>query len=157
MSESILVVDGHNAMHAWEECAELLRQSSGTSAARARLISELSLIHDASPWKVVVVFDRSKHGEAVQPAEKAANDGGVRVLFADGKRSADGVIESIVARYAADCRMMVASNDRMVLHAALGGGAEALSIAGLLEMIEHQRRNFSEGNRGHFRDCDGRS
>ncbi len=157
MSDSILVVDGHNAMHAWEECAELLRKSSGTFAARARLISELSLLHDASTWKVVVVFDRSKHGEAVQPAEKPANDGGVRVLFADGKRSADGVIENIVAKYAADCRMMVASNDLMVLHAALGGGAEAISITGMLEMIEHERRKFSDRNRGYFRNGDGRS
>lgn len=157
MTESILVVDGHNAMHAWEECAELLRKFSGTSAARARLISELSLFHDVSTWNVVLVFDRKKHGETVQPAEKAANDGGVRVLFASGKRSADGVIETIVAKYASDCRMMVASNDRMVLHAALGGGAEAISIKGMIEMIEHERRNFSERNRGYFRDDDGRS
>jgi len=157
MSDNILVVDGHNAIHAWDECAELLRNSSGTSAARARLVSELSLFHDVSPWKVVVVFDRSRHGEAVQPAGKAANEVGVRVLFADGKRSADGVIESIVAKYAADCRMMVASNDRMVLHAALGGGAEAISITSLIEMIQHERRNFSERSREYFRDGDGRS
>ena len=152
MSENILVVDGHTAMHAWEECVALLRNSRGTSAARARLISELSLFHDASVWQVVVVFDRHPSRGSMDAAEEAKGDGGVRVLYADGKRSADGMIESIVAKYAARCRMMVASNDRMVLHAALGGGAEAISIKGLLEMLDRERHNFDERNRKYLRD-----
>ena len=155
MSERILVVDGHNVMHAWSATKALLASSNGTSTARAHLTSELSLFHDASGWKVLLVFDRASQ-TVNQSADRSSDSDGIKVIFADGKRSADGIIESITAQFAKDCEMLVASNDRAVAAAAMGNGAEVVSARGLRDLIDRHEKQYRERNRGYFRDRDRR-
>jgi len=56
-SEKHLLVDGANILHAWPELRTLLGRER--AAAQARLVNELSAVHDTEGVRVTVVFDGS--------------------------------------------------------------------------------------------------
>lgn len=56
-SEKHLLIDGANILHAWPELRVLLRRER--AAAQARLVNELSALHDSEGVRVTVVFDGS--------------------------------------------------------------------------------------------------
>ncbi|QQL43949.1 NYN domain-containing protein [Sulfuriroseicoccus oceanibius] len=142
MERRLLLVDGHSAIHAWPEMKSVIRRGGGdaTEPARRMLVQALAAIADATEVEVAVVFD-GKGGRHEQVDESTT---GIRVVFSGGKRSADGMIERVVAKHGAEIAITVASNDRLVLDAAMAGGADAMSIRGLQQWVDSCDRDFRD-------------
>lgn len=103
-----VIVDGHSVIHAWEE----LRQLHGTGPrrylAREALLKRLRLYQDVTGTRVVVVFDGV--GTKVTDEREMA---GIQIFYADSGRTADSVIERLVAKYAETFSIRVATADQM--------------------------------------------
>ncbi len=88
-----LLVDGANLLHAWPELRALLKRDRG--AARSRLASQLSAIHDAEQTRVTLVFDGRGPKLAVEhPGEHET----FTLISTPAGLTADDVIEQLVAR-----------------------------------------------------------
>ena len=102
MSLEYLLVDGHSVIFAWPELRTL--HVRRMAAAREALVKLLTDYQDQSGVRVVLVFD----GRGVRTSEEAASPDGIQVFYASADRTADSVIERLVAKYAADYRITVA-------------------------------------------------
>ena len=106
VSEKHLLVDGSNILHAWPALRGLLRRDR--TAAQARLVSELSPVHDSEGVRVTVVFDGSG-------AELEVTCPGGRQTFAVVRTptgvTADDFIERWVGRAAEPAACWVATGD----------------------------------------------
>lgn len=130
MSERILIVDGHSAIFAVPEFADLHR-GAARHVARLELVKWLQRFADVSEWNVVVVFD----GKQAERNVEGGKEEGVLVIYSRKGETADSVIERLAARFGEKDQVRVASNDRMVLMTVTAFGAEGMGIGGLVEMI----------------------
>lgn len=141
-----LLVDGHSVIFAWPELRAL--HVRRMVSARDALIKRLTAYQDQSAVRVVLVFD----GKGAKVAEET-EPGGIQVFYAPAGRTADSIIERLVAKYSAAHRLTVASSDGLVQQTSLSFGAAhclsaeqlrtALDAAGRLferEIKEHRRR-----------------
>lgn len=129
--EKILIVDGHSAIFAMPEFAALHRGST-RDLARLEIIKWLQRFADLTDWHVVLVFD----GKQAERNFEGGKDSGLLVIYSKGGETADTVIERLAARFAEKDRVLVASNDRMVLLTVTSFGAEGMSIRGLIDLVE---------------------
>ena len=141
---SVLVVDGHSVIHAWDELRDLHRTRG--AAARDELVRRLGFLHDSSDWHVVLVFDGRNPvvGEDHVP-------GGLQVFYSDAGRSADHLIERLAVKYAGTCRLTVATDDNLVRQACMASGGDAISTHGLRLLLEHEAKAFRRTHRGRLR------
>lgn len=123
---SFLIVDGNNIIHAWEDLRALHRQRRGLG--HTELLRQLRQFHDASDFRVVVVFD-GKRG----PRQEEREAGGFQIIYTDGGSTADDVIERLTARYAKKFRLVVATDDRAEQDLVTTFGAEVWTAA----MLQH--------------------
>lgn len=127
----ILLVDGHSAIFALPEFRDLHRGPT-RYLARLELVKWLQRFADrGEDWNVVVVFD----GRQAERGIEGGREEGLLVLYSRAGETADTVIERLAARFASRDRVVVASNDRMVLTTAMAFGAETLSIPALVAWI----------------------
>jgi uncharacterized protein len=106
------LIDGYNLMHA----LGLARPRGPGQLARCRadLIDWLARTHDAGFEDVAVIFDgRGTPGES----EGVHVERGMQICFSMG-RTADDVIEDLIARENHPRRLTVVSNDRRIFDAA---------------------------------------
>ena len=105
MPSDYLLVDGHSVIFAWPELrAQHVRRMA---AAREALIKDADrLTRTRAACRVVVVFD----GQGARASEES-EPGGIQVFYAAAGQTADAVIERLVAKYAASCRLVVATSD----------------------------------------------
>ena len=123
-----LVVDGHSVIHAWPDLKRLHLDGPRRHLAREALMQRLRQLQDGEGCQVVVVFDGTQpvRGEVREPD-------GLQILFAEAGMTADGLIERLVAKYAALLRMTVATADGMVRETILAHGAEWMSPEALMK------------------------
>ena len=141
-----LLVDGHSVIFAWPEL-RARHVGPRRAAAREELVRLLTSYQDQSGVRVVVVFDGRGPGRR---ASDASEPGGVQVFYAPAGRSADEVLERLVAKYAEAHRLVVATADRLVEQTALTFGAEGgLSPEGLREVIARAERDGERTLREH--------
>lgn len=117
-----LLIDGHNVIYAWPELLRDHRVASRRPLARIELLKRLRNLQDMSGMQVVVVFDGAKQG-----TNEEREPEGLQIIYADPGTTADTIIERLVARYAAERPMRVASGDGMVRETILSLGAEWIS------------------------------
>jgi predicted RNA-binding protein with PIN domain len=123
--EQLLIVDGHSAIFGIESLREL-HHGPKRHLARHELIKALRAIGDRGEWKVVVVFD-GRHTERGYE---------ILIIYSKARETADAVIERLAARFAEKGdRVMVATNDGMVLLTATTFGAEGMRIEELEEWL----------------------
>lgn len=103
-----VIVDGHSVIHAWDELRRLHATGPRRYLAREALLKRLRLYQDVTGTRVVVVFDGV--GTKVTDEREAA---GVQVFYANSGRTADSIIERLVAKYAATFAIRVATADQM--------------------------------------------
>ena len=127
MAQSFLLVDAHNAIFARPELAALQRRRP--EAAREKLLQSLQGLQDAGTTRVVAVFDG---GSKAKPDTESLAEGGVQVFYS---RSADEVIERLVAKYAATHRLTVATDDNLIRTAAVAAGAATMGVEQLFDEI----------------------
>jgi len=124
-----LIVDAHSVIFSWPELSALHRRRM--LLARESLIKTLTQYQDISSVRVVVVFD----GQGEQPSE-TTEPGGIQVFYSGQGQTADDVIERLVAKYAQEHDLTVATNDLVEQDTAASFGAVCIStdiLRGLLE------------------------
>lgn len=130
-SPTMLIVDGYNAIHAWPH---LQRYANATDLhiARTKLIERLTNLVSFRGYRCLVIFDSHQQTTPTAP-ETVVN---IEVLFTYAE-TADTAIERLCAQWQwEDCRVRVATSDRLVQQIALGYDAECLSSLGLLEEVK---------------------
>ena len=135
MAQSFLLVDAHNAIFARPELAALQRRRP--EAARQNLLQSLQGLQDAGTTRVVAVFDG---GSKAKPDTESLAEGGVQVFYS---RSADEVIERLVAKYAATHRLTVATDDNLIRTAAVAAGAATMGVEQLFDEIDRAAGELS--------------
>ncbi len=124
-----LLVDAHSVIFAWPELCTLHRRNM--EAARAQLIQWMTAYQDASGVRVVVVFD----GKGAKASQESI-PGGVQVFYSGGKGTADQVIERLVAKYATEHDMTVATDDLLEQQTAITFGGFAISTEALARLLD---------------------
>ena len=140
-----LLVDGHSVIFAWPELRAL--HVRRMAAARDALVRTLTDYQDQSGVRVVVVFDG--RGER---ATEESEPGGIQVFYAPAGGTADGIIERLVARYAATHRLIVATSDGLEQQTAMSfGAAGCVSAEGLRGVLAGAAREFDRRAQGYRR------
>lgn len=131
-----LIVDGHSVIFAWPELRK--HNSRRTARAREELVKALTEYQDASGVRVVVVFDGkgAKAGEDSSP-------GGIQVFYSADGQTADSVIERLVAKYAGQHEITVATSDLMEQTTVSAFGAAPISAVMLREWISDSRADLT--------------
>ena len=138
-----LLVDGHSVIFAWPELQAL--HARRMALAREALVKSLTDYQDQSGVRVVLVFD----GQGARASE-AGEPGGIQVFYAPAGRTADELIERLVAKYAAVHRLTVATSDRLEQQTAISfGAAHCVSADQLRGILEGARRDFSRRARAY--------
>lgn len=135
-SREYLLVDGHSVIFAWPELRAL--HVRRMAAAREALVKALTDYQDQSGVRVVLVFD----GQGAKTTEDGEPDG-IQVFYAPAGRTADGIIERLVAKYAATYRLVVATSDHLEQQTAISfGAAGVVSAEGLRDVLAGAAREF---------------
>lgn len=136
MKPKVLLADGNNIMHAWEDLADLLR--TDRNLARLELCHRLTTYQDiADLARVVVVFDG--RGNKI---EEHSVPKGIQVFYSNSSNTADDVIERFVHKYVKTYSMVVATDDVMEQDAIIAAGAEAISTSALLQSMNQAESQF---------------
>ena len=136
MPESFLIVDGHSIIFAWPELLALQRRN-GTSA-RENLIKTLTEYQDLSGVNVVVVFDGK--GERIN---EVTEPGGIQIFYSNAGRTADEIVERLVAKYGHKHTITVATADLLEQQTVISFGAQCVGSVGLRRRIEDSRTDFA--------------
>ena len=136
MPESFLIVDGHSIIFAWPELLALQRRRG--SAAREDLIKILTEYQDLSGVNVVVVFDGK--GERIN---EVTEPGGIQIFYSNAGRTADEIVERLVAKYGHKHTITVATADLLEQQTVISFGAQCVGSEGLRRRIEDARADFA--------------
>jgi predicted RNA-binding protein with PIN domain len=149
MNERRVIVDGYSVLHFWPQ----LRKLAGRSLQHQRdaLIAILRQYGDATGWQMTVVFDgyAAKHQPA--PAEPTP---GVEVLYSAAGKTADDVIERLVAESSRPGAITVVTSDNLERRTVETLGAHSQScelfeqeIVAALGELARWIRNYSRPRR----------
>jgi len=116
----VLIVDGHSIIFQWPDLAR--QHAHKPQSARETLIKMLRTFQDNSDWHVVVVFD----GKGASPTE-IREPHSVQVFYSKSGQTADSIIERLVARYAGEYQVTVATDDGLERTTVQTFGASAMS------------------------------
>jgi predicted RNA-binding protein with PIN domain len=130
-----LIVDGHSVIFAWPELRKLHERR--TALARDELVKILTEYQDASGVRVVAVFDGK--GSA---ANQAGTPGGIQIFYSAAGQTADSIVERLVALYATQHEITVATSDFMEQQTVTSFGALVVSANGLRAWLEDARRDL---------------
>jgi len=136
MPESFLIVDGHSVIFAWPELLALQRRNG--TAAREDLIKTLTEYQDVSGVNVVVVFDGK--GEQVN---EVTEPGGIQIFYSNAGRTADEIVERLVAKYGHKYAITVATADLLEQQTVISFGAQCVGSEGLKRRIEDAKTEFA--------------
>jgi predicted RNA-binding protein with PIN domain len=136
MSAQILIVDGHSIIFAWPELRAL--HDSKTAPAREKLTRILTEYQDVSGTHVVLVFD----GRGPMITEES-EPGGIQVFYSNTGRTADDVIERLVAKYGMLYSITVATSDLLEQQTAIAFGGNCISADGLRKLVTAARSDFN--------------
>jgi uncharacterized protein len=136
VSEHFLIVDGHSIIFAWPELLELHQRN--TAAARDSLVKILTAYQDVSGTHVVVVFDG--RGAMVNKIEEP---GGIQIFYSNAGRTADEIVERLVAKYAKTFSITVATADLLEQQTVTSFGANPIGSEGLHRMIQDAQVEFA--------------
>jgi predicted RNA-binding protein with PIN domain len=136
MPESFLIVDGHSIIFAWPELLALQRRSG--AAAREDLIKILTEYQDLSGVNVVVVFDGK--GERIN---EVTEPGGIQIFYSTAGRTADEIVERLVAKYGHKHAITVATADLLEQQTVISFGGQSVGSEGLRRRIEDARADFA--------------
>ena len=130
-----LIVDGHSVIFAWPELRKL--HVRRTALARDELVKILTEYQDASGVRVVAVFDGkgAKANETTEP-------GGIQIFYSAAGQTADSIVERLVARYASQHEITVATSDLMEQQTVTSFGALVVSAEGLRAWLDEARRDL---------------
>ncbi|MCG3146746.1 MAG: hypothetical protein PCFJNLEI_00180 [Verrucomicrobiae bacterium] len=122
MTDRKLIVDGYSVLHFWPR----LRKLAGRSLPQQRdaLLAVLRQYSDATGWQITVVFDgyAAKH-----KPEHPDPTPGLTVIFSDAGKTADDVIERMVATAERPGNITVITSDNLERRTVETLGAQSTS------------------------------
>jgi uncharacterized protein len=136
VSEHFLIVDGHSIIFSWPELLALHQRN--TAIARDSLVKTLTAYQDVSGTQVVVVFDGK--GAMVNKIEEP---GGIQIFYSNAGRTADEIVERLVAKYANKFSITVATADLLEQQTVTSFGAQPIGSEGLRRMIQDAQVEFA--------------
>lgn len=140
MHSDYLIVDGHSIIFAWPELRRLHERR--TSLAREALIKKLRDYQDWTSVRTVVVFDGK--GRRVS---QSSDPGEIQIFYSRTGQTADSVVERLVAKYASQFRVTVATSDYAEEVTVSAFGADCISAEGLRGLLEEPRSNLTRARR----------
>jgi predicted RNA-binding protein with PIN domain len=122
MSNRWVLVDGYSVLHAWPH----LRRVAGRSLEQQRdaLVAVLRRYADSSGRRVTVVFDGYAAKRKPAVTERVA---GIEVIFSEHGKTADDVIERLVAEAPQPEQIQVVTSDNLERHTVESLGAQSIS------------------------------
>ena len=151
MSQPWILVDGYSVLHFWPRLRQLAGRSLETQ--RAALIHLLQQYGDATDCRVTVVFDgyAAKH-----KPDKAEPTSGLEVFFSDAGKTADDVIERLVATADRPGNIRVVTSDNLERRTVEMLGAQSVStelfevdVTAALGALDRLVREYSRARRLH--------
>ncbi len=139
-----LLVDAHSVIFAWPELRRLHQRRM--VLARDELVKQLTAYQDASGVRVVVVFD----GKGAAPSE-VSEPGGIQVFYSGAGKSADEIVERLVAKYGSEHEMTVATDDHLEQQTVTTFGAMAVSSEHLRALLGEAEGDLTRRIRRHRR------
>ena len=139
-----LIVDGHSVIFAWPELRAM--HSRRGVAARETLARLLTAYQDASGVRVVAVFDGK--GEK---ASEASEPGGIQIFYSSAGQTADEIVERLVAKYAQQHDLSVATDDLLERQTAVTFGADVVSTENLRALLADAERDLTRRVQQHRR------
>ncbi|MBV8813733.1 MAG: NYN domain-containing protein [Verrucomicrobia bacterium] len=136
MSERVLIVDGHSIIFAWPELLALHQRKTAT--ARDSLVKTLTEYQDTTGTHVVVVFDGK--GTMVNQIDEP---GGIQIFYSNTGRTADEIVERLVAKYAKAFSITVATADLLEQQTVTSFGAQPIGSEGLRRMIQDAQNELA--------------
>jgi predicted RNA-binding protein with PIN domain len=146
MSDDWILVDGYSVLHAWPK----LRRLAGRSLEQQReaLVHVLRQYADQSGRRVTVVFD----GYAAKHKPKGREPvRGVEVVFSETGKTADDVIERLVAAAERRERILVVTSDNAERQTVEGLGAHSQSAEVFEAEVEAALKDLAALVRQHSR------
>lgn len=125
-----LFVDGHSILFAWDDLRALHERNPGM--AREELCRRMTVYQDCMQQRVVIVFDGK--GEKTQSMERSTDD--IQVIYSGKGKTADDVIERLVAQYAERYELTVATADRAEMDTVMAFGGFCITPRTLLEYLD---------------------
>ncbi|MGK0187660.1 MAG: putative RNA-binding protein with PIN domain [Verrucomicrobiales bacterium] len=125
-----LFVDGHSIIFAWDDLRAL--HARNTSMARDELCRRMTTYQDCMQQRVVIVFDGK--GEKTQAVDRSSDD--IQVIYSGKGKTADDVIERLVAQYSERYDLTVATADRAEMDTVMAFGAFCITPRTLLEYLD---------------------
>jgi hypothetical protein len=136
---TLLIVDGYNMIGAWPHLGQLARQAS-LELARIKLIEQLSSYIAFRDYRGKVVFDAYNQPA---PASQETSATGIEIHYTHYGETADTFIERLCAQLQwQDCRVRVATSDRVQQLVVSGYDAECLSAQQLWQEIKAARQQI---------------
>jgi predicted RNA-binding protein with PIN domain len=139
----VLIVDGHSIVFSWADLRKIHRENP--RRAMIELENRLVQHQDASGVSVVLVFDGK--GSRLQSEREGLR---IQVMYSDRGRTADDVVERLVAKYATRHEITVATDDYAEQETVRAFGAFAIDGAGLADLLKASDRKFRERLRRRF-------
>jgi predicted RNA-binding protein with PIN domain len=140
-STTLLIVDGYNVIGAWPQLQPFMRRDE-LHIARRQLLETLTSFVTYRGYSGLVVFDA--HRQAMPSIPEAAPTG-LEIYYTAYAETADTAIERTCAQLQwEDCRVRVATSDRLVQLVAGGFDADWISAQGLLEEVKTAARQVKQ-------------
>lgn len=133
----VLIVDGHSMIFQWPELRALHAKNGAT--AREQLVRGMLRHQDNTGIHVIVVFD----GKGARASADEAKIG-IQVFYSKSGQTADEVIERIVATYAGQYEITVATDDHMERTTVESFGAMWMSSELLAREVADSDRDLAD-------------
>lgn len=131
-----LFIDGYNILYAWKWLRPGRDAGPALDAARSRLIESVRPLRDVDGFEVTLVFDGRG---ATIGRDAGATETGFAVVFAPADKTADSVIETMVASARDPRACTVATADALERETVAASGAACITPADLLAWCERSR------------------
>lgn len=133
MKQRLLIVDGHNVIHAWDQLKELNNTKSTQHVARERLVREFLQYGTAFDSNVAVVFDGQGSKTELSELESFP---GIQVFYSATNDTADSVIERFTRSYCHDYDITVVTADVGIIHTVGTVGVGSMTPDAIIKIIE---------------------
>lgn len=137
--QTVLLVDGYNILMAWPTLQKTVREST-FDLARRELLEELSGYVAFWDYQTTIIFDAYSQPTPVHHEKSFA---GIDIVYTGFGETADTYIERTCAQLQwADCRVRVATSDRVQQLVVGGYDAEWLSADQLQAEVRHAKQQI---------------
>jgi predicted RNA-binding protein with PIN domain len=154
MSNRWVLVDGYNVLHSWPQFTSRRSRLRTLEQRREALLRVLRQYADHSGQPVTVVFDGYAAKRKPLQGETATGmhaGRGLEVLFSDKGKTADEVIERVVALVPHQERILVVTSDNVERQAVETLGAQSLSAELFAAEVADALRELASEVRHHGR------